>query len=142
MQTDNIVYTSSPDPLIYVVLIIIAALMLYMFTIMNVGRARARYKIAPPATSGHPDFERYFRVQQNTLEQLVLFIPSLILFAALWQAPHLASMLGLVWLAGRTMYMFGYYQSTHKRLAGFIIAQFTSVVLLLGSLVATVKAML
>lgn len=142
MIADNRILVSSPDPFIYLVLVIIGALVLYSITIINVGRARARYKVAPPAISGHPDFERYFRVQQNTLEQLVLFLPSLVLFAALWQAPRLASVLGAVWLIGRVLYMTGYYKAVHKRAAGFVISQLTSVILLLGSLVAVVRILL
>ncbi len=138
MHTNNIVYAS----FLYVALVIALALALYLVTIVNAGRARARYKVAPPATSGHPDFERYFRVQQNTLEQIVLFIPSLMLFTVIWQAPRAAAALGAVWLAGRTLYMIGYYRSVHKRAAGFIIGQLASVILLLGSLAGIAKALI
>jgi hypothetical protein len=61
-------------------LVTIASLILYLSVIINVGRARVKYKIPAPQTSGDPDFERVFRVQQNTLEQLVLFLPALWLF--------------------------------------------------------------
>jgi len=63
---------------------LITALSMLLFAVVTrmVGVARGRYKASVPATSGHADFERYFRVQQNTLEQLVLFLPSLWLFAA------------------------------------------------------------
>jgi len=48
----------------------------------NVGRARGKYKVKAPATTGDPAFERAFRVQMNTLESAVAFLPVLWLFAA------------------------------------------------------------
>src|SRR5215472_3834074 len=57
------------------------ALALYLGTVIAVMRARGHYGIAAPATSGHPVFERLFRIQQNTLEQLVLFLPALWLYS-------------------------------------------------------------
>ena len=62
-------------------LVTVSALCMYFVVTINVGRARAKYKIIPPQTSGDPNFERVIRVQQNTLEQLVLFLPSLWLFS-------------------------------------------------------------
>lgn len=62
-------------------LVTVSALLLYQILALNVGRARAKYKIIPPATTGDPNFERVLRVQQNTLEQLVFFLPSLWLFS-------------------------------------------------------------
>lgn len=141
-HTDNIIYVSSPAPFLYVALVIALALLLYITTIANVGRARARYKVMPPATTGNPDFERYFRVQQNTLEQLVVFIPALILFAAVWNAPRAAAVLGALWLFGRTWYMLGYYKEIRKRTPGFIISMLTTTVLVVGSLAGIIKALI
>jgi uncharacterized membrane protein YecN with MAPEG domain len=59
----------------------VLTLILYLVITINVGRARGKYKVPVPQTSGDPDFERVFRVQQNTLEQLILFLPSLWLFS-------------------------------------------------------------
>ncbi len=141
-MSENRILVMSPDPFWYVALIVALAIGLYLVTIANVGRARARYKVAPPATSGNPDFERYFRVQQNTLEQIVPFILTLVLFSAVWQAPRAAAALGMVWLIGRVLYMLGYYKAARKRMLGFIISQLTTVVLLLGSLAGIVKALI
>ena len=58
------------------------ALLEYVVILMATGRARGRFGVPAPATTGNPSFERYFRVQQNTIEQLVIFLPSLYLFAA------------------------------------------------------------
>ena len=62
-------------------LVTVAALILYFVVTLNVGRARFKYNVSPPAISGNPDFERVFRVQQNTVEQIVLFIPALWVFS-------------------------------------------------------------
>ena len=73
------------------------ALLEYFATAFLCGKARVRYGIAAPATTGDPTFERYFRVQQNTMEQLILFLPAILLFGAelAWrevcqQLPYLA----------------------------------------------------
>ena len=65
-------------------LVTIGALLVYFVVTINVGRARFKYKISPPSMSGDPNFERVLRVQQNTLEQLVLFLPGLWLWRY-WQ---------------------------------------------------------
>ncbi|WP_139102793.1 MAPEG family protein, partial [Acinetobacter baumannii] len=62
-------------------LVTLLAVLFYLFTSINVSRARARPGIKVPATSGDPDFERAFRVQMNTLEWMPIFLPSLWLFA-------------------------------------------------------------
>jgi uncharacterized MAPEG superfamily protein len=117
------------------------ALVLYVVMFLNAGRARRRYGVIAPAVTGAPEFERAFRVQQNTLEQLVLFLPSLWLFAlfasALW-----ASLLGLVWLLGRILYAVAYARDPATRGPGFIIAALASLVLLLGGLVGIVVTIL
>jgi glutathione S-transferase len=115
---------------------LITALSMLLFAVVTrmVGVARGRYKVAVPATSGHPDFERYYRVQQNTLEQLMLFLPSLWLFAA-YVSPEWAGALGAVWLVGRVLFARGYYRETKKRVPGFIIGIATTSILLLGGLI-------
>ena len=62
----------------YVALVILLAVMQYFFFLSMVGKARGEYSIKAPATTGHDMFERIYRVQQNTLEQLVIFIPSIV----------------------------------------------------------------
>lgn len=110
----------------------LVALLLYFITIVNVGRARVKYRIEAPAVTGHPDFERVHRVQINTLEQLAAFLPALWLFA-LYVSPAWASVLGTVWIAGRALYAVGYYRAAEKRGAGFGIAAMAFVALWLGA---------
>ena len=118
-------------------LVTVSALCMYFVVTINVGRARAKYKIIPPQTSGDPNFERVIRVQQNTLEQLVLFLPSLWLFS-LFISPIWGAGIGALWVIGRILYAWGYYQEAKKRTLGFGISSLASIVLLLGSLVGII----
>ena len=79
-----------------------------------VGRGRAKYKIAAPATTGHPDFERVFRVQMNTLEALAMFLPSLWV-AAMHADRMLVGGVGLVWVVARIWYAIAYAGAAQKR---------------------------
>jgi glutathione S-transferase len=110
------------------------ALVLYLGCMAGAGRARHRYDIEAPAITGAPEFERAFRVQQNTLEQLVWFIPSLWLFA-LYVSPLWGGIIGLVWIAGRAYYALSYYRDPETRGPGFLIGSVSAVVLLVGALI-------
>lgn len=114
-------------------LVSLFAILFYFFTSTRVARARAKFKIMPPAIAGHPDFERVFRVQMNTLEWLPIFLPSLWLFA-IYVSDLWAALCGLVWIAGRIAYMIGYEQAAAKRSPGFLIQSLSCAVLLFGSL--------
>ena len=85
-----------------------------------------------PAITGNPDFERVFRVQMNTLEWMPIFLPSLWLFA-ICISDVIAAVLGLVWIAGRILYMTGYSQAAAKRGRGFGIQASAAIVLWLGA---------
>ena len=110
------------------------ALLLYVAVFVTAGRARARYEIKAPAVTGAPEFERAFRVQQNTLEQLVWFIPALWLFA-LYASPLWAGIIGLVWIAGRAYYAFSYYRDPETRGPGILVGFASAGVLLVGALI-------
>ena len=115
-------------------LVTVLALLLYIGVFVTAGRARARYGVQAPAVTGAPQFERALRVQQNTLEQLIWFLPALWLFAA-YVSPLWASIIGLVWIAGRIYYAVSYYRDPATRELGFIIGFASSGVLLIGALV-------
>ena len=83
-----------------VAIVIAVALIEYSVFGMLVGKARGTYGIDAPAITGHPVFERYYRVQQNTLENLVLFIPGMIMFAQYVRA-DVAAGLGILFIVGR-----------------------------------------
>jgi len=91
--------------------------------------------------SGDPDFERVLRVQKNTLEQLVLFLPGLWLFSQ-FISPTWGAGIGGVWVIGRIVYAWGYYQAAEKRLVGFGISSLTTFILFGGSLGGIVLALL
>lgn len=102
-------------------LVTLATLTLCFVTATLVGRARGKYGIKAPATSGHEMFDRAYRVQMNTLENAVVFLPALWL-AALYGGAAAASALGGFWLAGRIWYAVGYVQDPKTRGAGFVLA--------------------
>ncbi|NJM45086.1 MAG: MAPEG family protein [Alkalinema sp. RU_4_3] len=118
-------------------LVTVLALILFVVVTINVGRARVKYGVKPPAMSGPPEFERAIRVQQNTLEQLIVFLPALWLFAH-FVRPDVAAVIGGIWVIGRGLYAWGYYQAAEKRLLGFAIGFSSGMILLLGSLVGIV----
>ena len=118
-------------------LITLLTVILMFVTAMNVGRARGKYKIAAPATSGDPMFDRAFRVQMNTLEYGVMFLPSLWLFA-FYVSTTWASVLGAAWLVGRVWYAVGYMQDPKKRGPGYGISFFALIILTIGALIGLV----
>jgi glutathione S-transferase len=117
------------------------AVLLYFTTIVNVAFARTKYKIIAPAITGNADFERVFRVQMNTLEQLIAFLPALWLFA-LYVNPAWSSVLGAGWIVGRALYAVGYTRAASKRGTGFVIAFSALAILWLGALWGVVSALL
>jgi glutathione S-transferase len=123
------------SPLVSLVTIL-ALLLLFVVTI-NVGRARVKYGVKAPLVVGDPAFERALRVQQNTLEQIVLFLPAMWIFGTVI-SPIYAAILGLVWIAGRILYAWGYYQAAEKRGPGFGVSSVATIVLILGSLGGTI----
>ncbi len=118
-------------------LVTLLALVLYQATTIQVGRARVEHKVKPPATSGPAGFERALRVQQNTLEQLVFFLPAFWLAVAFGPVGP-ACALGFVWVGARAGYALGYWQAAEKRGPGFGIALLSSVVLLVMAFVGMV----
>ncbi len=114
-------------------IITVSALLVYFVITLNVGRTRAKYKVMPPAMTGDENFERALRVQQNTLEQLIFFLPLVWIFSyfvsELWGA-----ILGGIWILGRVLYAWGYYQEANKRMLGFGISSLSGITLLLISL--------
>jgi len=114
--------------------VIALALVEYFTFGMLVGVARGKFNVPAPATTGHPEFERTFRVHQNTLEQLVIFVPSMLAFGRFVSAP-IACALGLVFIVGRVLYFRGYVAEASKRGTGFAIGALAQMALLLGSLI-------
>src|SRR4051794_21725561 len=99
-------------------LITLLVVILMFATAMNVGRARGKYKVVAPATSGDPMFERAFRVQMNTLEYGAMFLPVFWLFV-MYVSSMWGSVLGAAWLIGRVWYAVGYMEDPKKRGPGY-----------------------
>jgi glutathione S-transferase len=117
----------------YVHIVIALALLEFFLFGVAVARARTRYRVMAPATSGHEVFERYFRVQMNTLEQLVIFVPSILMFGV-YVSGWLAAALGLTFIIGRAVYFAGYVRAAEGRHLGFVLSAVPNLVLLGGGL--------
>jgi glutathione S-transferase len=127
----------------YIELITVLALLQFLYFGILVGRARTRCGVKAPAVTGNPTFERYYRVQVNTLELLVIFLP------ALWMAsshitPLWIAALGAVYLVGRFIYLRSYVQAPEKRSLGFGLSALPILILLavdlIGSLLQLIKS--
>jgi glutathione S-transferase len=125
----------------YVHLVIGLALIEFLAFALAVAGARGRYKVAAPAVTGNEVFERYLRVQMNTLEQLVVFIPSILLFG-LYMSPYIAAGLGVIFLIGRLVYFFTYVKDPKSRELGFGLTIGPNAILLGGAIVGAVRAAL
>ncbi len=124
-----------------VAVVISLALAEYFVILVRCGQARGRLGVAAPATTGNPEFERYFRAQYNTLEQLVIFLPAMIMFGA-YVSPAVAALVGLVFIVGRFLYARGYVIDPARRGPGFLLTVLANGVLLLGGLVGAFVAWL
>jgi uncharacterized membrane protein YecN with MAPEG domain len=125
----------------YVYLVILLALAEYLLFGYLVSRARTRSKLAAPAVTGHAEFERYFRVQQNTIEQLIVVIPAMwiggLTLNPLWPAAF-----GAVYVTARGFYAYGYIKSPPQRHYGFMVGLIATVALLLAAGFGVIKALL
>jgi uncharacterized membrane protein YecN with MAPEG domain len=119
---------------------IVTALALLQFIVFGfkVGSAREKYGVKAPATTGNETFERRFRVQQNTLEQLILLIPGLYMYGR-YVNPLWAAGLGIVYLVGREIYAASYVKDPTKRSLGFGLTILPVAVLIVGGLIGAVR---
>jgi len=123
-----------------VLISVISVLQLFFFGAL-VSRARGRYGVIAPAVSGHETFERYFRVQMNTLELLVMFLPALWL-GSLYIAPVWPVALGVLYLLARLLSPRSYVADPRKRGAGFGLSVLPILVLLLIALVGCIRRLI
>ena len=134
-QTANIL---SPH---YTEAVTILALLLYLAVTANVARARRKYGVKAPAVIGNEHFERAYRVQMNTLEQLAFFLPSLWLYAILMNDKG-AAIGGLIWIAGRVIYAIAYSRNPASRGLGYLISLVAGLGLYLGAAYGAFRAIL
>lgn len=123
------------------------ALIQYIYFAVNVGNARRQYGIRAPQMTGHAIFERHLRVQENTQEQLIIFIPVQFMYGWIadnlgWYGYETAAALGVVWLIGRGLYARAYVREPLSRSVGFLMTMGPSMLMLLGCLVAVLASLL
>ncbi len=118
---------------------LLAVLQLVLFGVL-VGRARGQHGVAAPATSGHPIFERYYRVQMNTVEMLLVLLPGLWLAAKYWP-PGYCALVGAIYLVGRFLYLNAYVKDPKKRSLGFALSMLPTLALILAALVGALRAL-
>ncbi len=119
----------------------VLAILFVFYTGLNVAQMRGRHKIVAPAVTGNPEFERAYRVQVNTLEQFVMFLPLLWLATSFFEPlAWLPAAFGLVWIIGRFMYLQGYMAAAEKRGTGFMITSLATAGLLVLSIIGIVQA--
>jgi glutathione S-transferase len=128
-----------PHP--YSALATLIALAIYIWTMALVSRARTRYGVAAPACTGNEEFERRFRVQMNTQEQLVLMLPALWL-CAIWVGELYAGLGGLVWCIGRVIYVASYLRDPKSRTAGFLLTFLPTIVMMIADAIRVIGFLL
>lgn len=112
-------------------LVTLATSLLLFVCAAYVGRCRVRFSIRAPAVSGHEQFEIAYRIQMNTIENIVLFLPALWIFA-LALSPWWATLFGCTWLVGRIWYALAYAHDPRKRGPGFLLGMLSFAALALG----------
>jgi glutathione S-transferase len=117
-----------------IAIVTVVALIQFLMFAYKVSLARVKHGVAAPATAGHPEFERTFRIHQNTLEQLVLFIPALWMFG-MYVHPLTGAAVGLLFPIGREVYRRSYLADPSTRGAGSVIGGAAIVILLIGAAV-------
>lgn len=124
----------------HIPLITVLTCLLMLAAMIAVGVCRGRFKVPAPATSGHPTFERAFRAQANTVEQVLIFLP-LLWVAHSYGYTNWAAYLGYAWLVGRSWYLLGYIQEAGKRSMGFMIGFLAAFGLLILCLIGAFKSL-
>jgi glutathione S-transferase len=116
----------------FTAIVTLLAVLFYTYTGWRVATARVAFAVKAPATTGHPEFERAFRVQMNTLEWMPIFLP-LLWLCALTLSDIVAALVGLAWIGGRVLYMMRYTRAAEQRGPGFGIQAAACGVLLVGA---------
>jgi uncharacterized membrane protein YecN with MAPEG domain len=130
---------SAPATLLTAIATLLAVL-IALGTAILVARTRARVRIFPPVMTGSPELECALRVQANTVEQIVIFLPALWL-AALYFQGWIPPAIGLLWCLGRVLYALGYRaDKPGRREPGFIMAMLSTIALIVLAGIGIVQA--
>ena len=118
----------------YAITIILLSLLQYTYFSFLVGASRGKHEVQAPKVAGNDIWERSFRVQQNTLEQLIVFIPGMLAFS-LYVSNIWVLIPGITFLVGRQVYAYLYVKEPKSRAPGFLLTFFANMVLVFGSLI-------
>ena len=122
-------------------IVTLIALLEYSVFSFRVGSGRQEHSVEAPATAGNLDWERLHRVHQNTMEQLVIFIPALFLFSHYW-SPAIGAAIGAVFIIARPLYAIAYVKNPPTRTIGFVAGYLSTMVLVLGALAGAIMKLL
>jgi len=123
----------------YIDLVAVIAVLQFFFFGAMTGNARRTSGLKAPAISGDEGFERMYRVQMNTLETLVVFLPVLYISAKYWPAYIIAG-LGVIYIIGRFIYWRAYVTEPKTRGLGFMLSMLPTLFLIILSLVGIVRS--
>jgi glutathione S-transferase len=118
----------------YAIIIILVALLQYIFFTGRTGFTRSKYEVQAPKISGNETWERIYRVQQNTMEQLIIFIPSMLIFSN-YVSNTWVMLPGVIFLVGRQIFSHFYITNPDNRAPGMVMSLFSNVALVIGSLI-------
>ena len=121
---------------------LVAALAVLQFLLFGAytGKAREKSGLKAPAMTGDSGFERMYRVQMNTLEVMIAFLPALYLAALHWPV-YVVAPLGAIYLVGRHLYWRAYVTDPAKRGLGFILSIIPTIVLVLMAVFGAVLSL-
>ena len=122
-------------------LLVVLAIVQFIAFALFVASARGRYGVAAPAISGHEIFERYHRVQMNTLELLIGLIPGVWIASTYCNLYFVAAMVA-AYLVGRSLYFRAYIRDPKSRRLGFAASFLPIVALLLAGAGGAIWSML
>ena len=122
-------------------LVTVLIIIQYIVFIAKVGKARGLYEVKAPAIIGHEIFERVLRVQENTLEQLIIILPLIWLFGHFIHY-YVAAAFGAMFLIGRFVYSSAYVKDPSTRSSGFMISVIPGMLMILALLFVLIKAIL
>lgn len=125
----------------YTAAVTLLALLLYLALIVNAGRARGKYGVKAPAVTGNEHFERAYRIQMNTLEQMPFFLPAMWLYVLTLNDIG-AAVGGLIWVVARVLYAVAYTRDPSTRGPGSAISMLAQVGLFLGAAYGVARAMM
>lgn len=126
--------------MIWIHLVILIAVLQFLIFAILVGKARYRFGVKAPAVTGNENFERYYRAQMNTLENLIVFIPSILIASTYW-APYLMAFFGFIFLLGRTLYFIAYVNGK-KRTVPFLMGMIPNFIFVILGILGTLRAII